>query len=98
MLIIFLIIILGCIDKVLMNYFSWFNIVLIVVDDLGFIDLGCFGSEICMFNFDKLVFRGLRSIFFYIVVICLLIRGMLLSGVDSYWNGYGIMEGDWVEN
>ncbi len=98
MLIILLIITSGCTDKASTNHPSRPNIVLIVADDLGFTDLGCFGSEIRTPNLDKLASRGLRSTSFHTAATCSPTRGMLLSGVDSHRNGYGTMEGDWAEN
>ena len=74
------------------------NIILIVADDLGFTDLGCFGSEIRTPNLDKLAAKGLRSTSFHTSPMCSPTRGMLLTGVDNHRNGYGTMEGDWAEN
>ncbi|MEQ9307434.1 MAG: sulfatase-like hydrolase/transferase, partial [Marinoscillum sp.] len=74
------------------------NVVLIVADDLGFTDLGCFGSEIRTPNLDKLAFAGFRSTSFHTAPTCSPTRAMLLTGVDNHRNGYGTMEGDWAEN
>ncbi|WP_435622918.1 arylsulfatase [Flagellimonas sp.] len=74
------------------------NIVLIVADDLGFTDLGCFGGEISTPNLDRLAFQGLRSTSFHTAPTCSPTRAMLLTGVDNHRNGYGTMEGDWAEN
>ncbi len=74
------------------------NIVLIVADDLGFTDLGCFGSEIRTPNLDKLALAGIRNTAFYTAPTCSPTRAMLLTGVDNHRNGYGTMEGDWAEN
>ncbi len=74
------------------------NIVLIVADDLGFTDLGCFGSEINTPNLDALAEEGIRNTAFYTAPTCSPTRGMLLTGVDNHRNGYGTMEGDWAEN
>ncbi|MFY0652774.1 MAG: arylsulfatase [Cyclobacteriaceae bacterium] len=74
------------------------NIVLIVADDLGFTDLGCFGSEISTPNFDQLAATGLRSTSFHTAPTCSPTRSMLLTGVDNHRTGYGTMEGDWAEN
>lgn len=68
-----------------------FNFLVIVVDDLGFFDIGVFGGEIVMLNFDVLVIVGLCLIDFYIVLICLLICLMLFIGIDYYIVGIGIM-------
>ncbi len=74
------------------------NIVLIVADDLGFTDLGCFGSEIRTPNIDKLASQGLLSTSFHTAPTCSPTRSMLLTGVDNHRTGYGTMEGDWAEN
>lgn len=67
------------------------NILVIVVDDFGWFDFGVFGGEIDILNFDKLVLLGVCFIGWYIVLICLLIWLMLMSGVDSYEVGFGMM-------
>lgn len=41
------------------------NIVVILVDDMGFGDIGCYGSEIPTPNLDKLAAKGLRFTQFY---------------------------------
>jgi len=74
------------------------NIVLILADDLGFTDLGCFGSEIRTPNLDQLAMSGIRNTAFYTAPTCSPTRAMLLSGVDNHRNGYGTMEGDWAPN
>jgi arylsulfatase A-like enzyme len=74
------------------------NILLIVADDLGFTDLGCYGSEIRTPNLDALARSGIRNTSFHTAPTCSPTRAMLLSGVDNHLNGYGTMEGDWAEN
>lgn len=74
------------------------NIVLIVADDLGFSDLGCFGGEIRTPHLDKLAATGLQSTSFHTAPTCSPTRAMLLTGVDNHRNGYGTMEGDWAAN
>ncbi len=46
------------------------NIVLILADDVGFSDLGCYGSEIRTPNLDRLAADGLRFTQFYNNAIC----------------------------
>ena len=46
------------------------NIVLIMADDLGFSDLGCYGSEIETPNLDQLASQGLRFSQFYNTAKC----------------------------
>jgi arylsulfatase len=56
------------------------NILLIMVDDMGFSDLGCYGSEIDTPNLDKLAANGLRFTQFYNTAKCHSSRVSLLSG------------------
>jgi len=74
------------------------NILLIVADDLGFTDLGCYGSEIKTPNIDALAQNGIRNTSFCTAPTCSPARAMLLSGVVAHRNGYGTMEGDWADN
>ncbi len=57
------------------------NILLIMADDLGFADLGCFGSEIETPNLDTLAARGLRFTQFYSTSKCHSSRVSLLTGL-----------------
>jgi len=57
------------------------NIVLIMADDLGFSDLGCYGSEIATPNIDQLAARGLRFTQFYNTAKCHSSRVSLLTGL-----------------
>jgi arylsulfatase len=56
------------------------NIVILFADDLGFSDLGCYGSEIATPNLDSLAKNGLRFTQFYNTARCWPSRGALLSG------------------
>ncbi len=67
------------------------NILLIVADDMGYSDLGCFGGEIRTPNIDALAARGLRATHFYAAPSCSPTRSMLLSGTDSHIAGIGNM-------
>ena len=67
------------------------NIVLLVADDLGFSDLGCFGSEIATPNIDGLAEQGKIFSNFYTAATCSPTRAMLLSGVDNHVAGLGDM-------
>jgi len=90
---------LSCSNKeVSVNNWNTPNIILIVADDLGFTDLGSFGSEIRTPHLDALATSGIRNQAFYTLPTCSPTRAMLLSGVDNHRNGYGTMEGDWAEN
>ncbi|QGJ69829.1 Choline-sulfatase [Planctomycetales bacterium 10988] len=56
------------------------NILVILADDLGYSDLGCFGGEIKTPNLDRLAANGLRMTRFYNTGRCCPSRGCLLSG------------------
>ena len=56
------------------------NVLLIMADDLGFSDLGCYGGEIETPNLDGLARDGLRFTQFYNTARCWPTRGALLTG------------------
>lgn len=56
------------------------NIVLILADDLGFSDIGCYGGEIATPNLDRLAADGLRFTQMYNTARCWPTRGALLTG------------------
>jgi arylsulfatase len=57
------------------------NIILIVADDLGFSDLGCYGGEIETPNLDRLAHSGMRFSQFYNCAKCTQTRATLLTGL-----------------
>ena len=63
------------------------NILLILADDLGYSDIGSYGSEISTPNLDQLANNGLRFSSFYTTASCAPTRAMLLTGVDSHRAG-----------
>ena len=65
------------------------NIVYIVIDDMGFSDLGCYGSEISTPNIDKLAENGLRYNNFCVTPLSSPTRAALLSGRNSHSVGMG---------
>ncbi|MEI6713202.1 MAG: arylsulfatase [Verrucomicrobiota bacterium] len=69
------------------------NVLIILADDLGYSDLGCYGGEIATPNLDKLATNGLRFTQFYNSAKCEPTRASLMSG--QYWQncGLGIKEG-----
>ena len=73
------------------------NILLIVADDLGYTDLGCYGSEIRTPHLDALSKAGILNTSFYTSPTCAPTRAMLLTGVDNHRNGLGSM-GNFAEN
>lgn len=70
------------------------NIVLILADDLGFSDLGCYGSEIQTPNLDRLAREGLRLSQFYNSGRCCPSRAALLTGLYPHQAGVGDMVQD----
>ena len=71
------------------------NIVIILGDDLGFADMGSFGSEIKTPHLDSLAKEGVRFTNFYTNASCSPTRSVLLSGVDMHQNGLGNMD-EWA--
>lgn len=67
------------------------NIVLIVADDIGYSDLGAFGSEIRTPNLDALATVGTRFANFHVSGECSPTRAMLLTGLNSHRSGVGAM-------
>jgi arylsulfatase len=57
------------------------NILIILTDDMGYSDIGCFGSEIHTPNIDKLAAGGLRFNQFYNAARCVPTRASLLTGL-----------------
>jgi arylsulfatase len=70
------------------------NIVVILVDDMGFSDLGCYGSEIPTPNLDALGAGGLKFTQFYNTGRCCPTRASLLTGLYPHQAGVGHMTGD----
>ncbi len=64
------------------------NILLILADDMGFSDLGCYGGEIATPNLDRLAAGGLRFTSFYNSAKCEPTRASLMSG--QYWQDCGL--------
>jgi arylsulfatase len=67
------------------------NVLLIVVDDMGYNEIGAFGSEIDTPNLDELAFGGLRFTNFHAAPSCAPARAMLLSGTSNHQAGVGSM-------
>ncbi|TWT85870.1 Arylsulfatase [Posidoniimonas polymericola] len=67
------------------------NIVVILVDDMGFSDLGCYGSEIETPNIDSLAQGGLRFTQFHNAGRCCPTRASLLTGLHPHQVGIGHM-------
>jgi arylsulfatase len=70
------------------------NVLLILADDLGFSDLGCYGSEIETPNLDALAAGGVRMSQFYNTARCSPARASLLTGLHPHQTGIGILTHD----
>src|SRR4051812_14899056 len=67
------------------------NIVVVLTDDMGFSDIGCYGGEISTPNLDSLAKNGVRFTQFYNTARCCPTRAALLSGLYSHQAGIGHM-------
>lgn len=70
------------------------NIILIMVDDMGYSDIGCFGSEIPTPNIDKLAENGIKYTQFYNVGRSCPTRASLMTGLYPHQAGIGGMSED----
>jgi len=71
------------------------NIILIMSDDMGFSDIGCYGGEIKTPNLDALAKNGIRFTQFYNTGRCCPTRASLLTGLYPHQAGIGHMTGDY---
>jgi arylsulfatase A-like enzyme len=71
------------------------NILIVLSDDMGFSDIGCYGGEIRTPNLDALAGGGLRFTQFYNTARCCPTRASLLTGLYSHQAGIGHMTDDW---
>lgn len=67
------------------------NVVIIVLDDVGFSDLGCYGSEIATPAMDGLARQGIRYNNFHVTAMCSPTRASLLTGRNPHSVGVGII-------
>src|SRR3954463_11709387 len=65
------------------------NIVLVVLDDVGFAQLSCFGSDIETPTFDRLAAGGLRYTNFHTTALCSPTRACVLTGRNHHTCGMG---------
>ena len=88
----------GTIGKTLADSQPWFpepphpgedapNIVIVLLDDLGFAQLGCYGSDIDTPNIDALAANGLRYTNFHVTPLCSPTRAALLTGRNHHTVG-----------
>ena len=65
------------------------NVLMIVVDDVGFGHFGCYGSSVDTPNIDRLASGGLRFNSFHTTALCSPTRSCLLTGRNAHTNGLG---------
>ncbi len=70
------------------------NIIVILADDMGYSDIGCYGSEIETPSLDRLAAKGVRMTQFYNTARCCPTRASLLSGLYPHQAGVGHMMRD----
>lgn len=70
------------------------NVVLILVDDMGFSDIGCYGGEIPTPHLDRLAARGVRFTQFYNTARCSPSRAALMTGQYPHQVGMGHLDND----
>ena len=67
------------------------NLVFVVLDDVGYSDLGCYGSEIATPRIDALAAKGARYSNFHVTSMCSPTRACLLTGRNAHAVGVGII-------
>lgn len=70
------------------------NIIVLLADDLGFSDIGCYGSEIRTPHLNALAQDGITMSSFYNTARCSPSRASMLTGLDPHQTGIGILTGD----
>jgi arylsulfatase len=70
------------------------NVVLILADDMGYSDVGCYGGEIHTPNVDRLAHDGVRFSHFYNTARCSPSRAALLTGLHPHQTGIGVLTND----
>src|SRR5215472_15977066 len=70
------------------------NILIILADDMGFSDIGCYGSEIETPNLNRLASQGIRLTRFRNTARCCPSRSSLLTGLYPHEAGVGLMVED----
>jgi arylsulfatase A-like enzyme len=63
------------------------NIVMVLLDDVGYAQFGCYGSDIATPTFDRLAANGLRYSNFHTTALCSPTRACLLTGRNHHANG-----------
>ncbi len=74
------------------------NILLVMNDDMGFSDIGCYGGEVQTPNLDRLAAGGIRFTQFYNTARCCPTRASILTGLHPHQVGVGWMTTDLDED
>ncbi|TMK61691.1 MAG: arylsulfatase [Actinobacteria bacterium] len=67
------------------------NVIVMLGDDLGFSDVGCYGSEIATPHLDGVAAAGVRYVNFHVTPLCSPSRASLLTGLNPHAAGMGFM-------
>jgi len=67
------------------------NVIIMMADDMGYSDIGCYGGEIATPNLDRLAQKGVRFTHFYNTARCCPTRASLLTGLYAQQAGVGHM-------
>ncbi|MQA04993.1 MAG: sulfatase-like hydrolase/transferase [Streptosporangiales bacterium] len=70
------------------------DIVVVLADDMGFSDIGCYGGEVHTPNLDRLAANGTRLSQFYVTPRCSPSRASLMTGLHPHQTGIGILTFD----
>jgi arylsulfatase len=70
------------------------NVVIILADDMGFSDIGCYGSEISTPNLDSLAQHGVRFTQFYNCARCSPTRSSIMTGLYPHQAGMGHLDNE----
>ncbi|MCC0056574.1 MAG: arylsulfatase [Rhodobiaceae bacterium] len=71
------------------------DVIFILLDDVGFSDMGCYGSEIATPNMDRLAKGGAHYTNFHVTAMCSPTRAALLTGRNSHSVGMGVIS-EWA--
>ncbi len=75
------------------------NILVILADDLAYTDLKVFGGgDVSMPNLDNLAKEGMIFTNFHSMPVCSATRSILMTGVDTHLNGFGVLNGRYANN
>jgi arylsulfatase A-like enzyme len=70
------------------------DVVIVLADDMGYSDVGCYGGEIPTPHIDRLARAGVRLSAFYSTARCSPSRASLLTGLHPHQTGIGILTND----